>query len=105
MVQGFGWGVDRVAGLLVLRTQQRIPGTLDSLGSPFLGTLAALLWSDQGPLAQGHYSSVGGRLMSSIASAGDGFALFGRRIVCSHSRMGGFVGCLGMGSAGRGPSI
>ncbi len=105
MVQGFSWGVDRVAGLLVLRMQRRIPGILDSFGSPFLGILAVLLWSDRGPSVQGHYSSVGGHLMSSIALAEDGLALFGRHIVCSHSRTGGLVSCWGMGSAGHGPSI
>jgi len=91
MVQGFGWGADRVAGLLVLRTQRCIPGILDSLGSPFLGILAVLLWSDRGPSVQGHYSSVGGHLMSSIAFVGDTLVPFGHHIICSHSRMGGFA--------------
>ena len=105
VVQGFGWGVDRVAALPILRMQRRVLGILDSLGSPFLGILAVPLWSDRGPLAQGHYSSVGGCLMSSIALVEDGLALFGRHIVCSHSRTGGLVSCWGMGSAGHGPSI
>ena len=104
-VQGFSWGVSRVVGLLFLQMRRCILGSFDRPGSPFLGILVVPLWFGRGPLVRGHYSSVGGHLMSSIASAGDGFALFGRRIVCSHSRMGGFVGCLGMGSVGRGPSI
>src|SRR5258708_13616099 len=72
LVQGFGWGVDRVVGLLILQMQQRVPGILGRLDSPFPGILVVLLWSDRGPLGRGRYSSVGGHLMCSIASAGAG---------------------------------
>src|SRR5258708_1014969 len=102
LVRGSGWEDDKFVGLLVLRMQRCVLGTLGSL---FLDTLVMLLWFDPGPLAQGHCSSVVGHLMSSIVSAGDGLVPFDHRIVCFPNRMGGFVCCLGMGFVGRDLSI
>ena len=94
-----------VAVLLFLQMRRRVldtPGRLDSLS---LGILVVPLWFDRGPSVQGHCSFVEGHLKSSIVLVEDDLVLFGRRIVCSHSRMGGFVDCLGMGFGERDPSI
>ncbi len=84
--------------------RRRVPDTLGRLGSLFLDTLVVRPWFDQGPLVQGHYSSVAGRLRSSIALVGDDLAPLSRRIVYSHSRTGDFVSCFGMGFGERDPS-
>ncbi len=84
--------------------RRRILDTLGRLGSLFLDTLAVRPWFGQGPLVQGHYSSVAGRLRSSIALVGDGLAPLSRRIIYSHSKMGDFVGCFEMGFGERDPS-
>ena len=93
------------AVLLFLRTQLRVLDIPGKLGILSLDPLVVLLWSGRGPLVWGHYSFAGERLMSSIALAGDGLVLFGRCIVCSHSRTGGSGGYSGTGFGGRGPSI
>ena len=103
--QGFGSGVDKVVAPSALQMRRHALGILGRPDSLFLGTLVVPLWFSQDPLERGHYSFVGGRLTSSTVSVEDGPALSGRCIVCSHNRMGGFVGYLGMGSVGRGPSI
>ncbi len=105
LVRGFGWEVDRVVDLLVLQMRRRVLGTPGRLDSLFLNTLVMAFCFDRGPLVRGHYSFVGGRSRNSTALAVDDFVLSDRRIVCSHSRMDGFVDCPGMGSEERGLSI
>ncbi len=105
VVRDFDWGVGKVVDLLVLRMWRCIPGILGRLGSLFLGTPVTAFCFDRGPLVWGRCSSVGGRLMSSTVLEGDGFVLSGHRIICSRSRMGNSVCCLGRGSVGCGPSI
>src|SRR5713226_7964694 len=97
-----GLELDNFVDLLILLTWQRIPGILDI---PFHGIPVMLLWSYQGPWVWGHCSFTWGHLMSSIASVLGGFVPFGHRIGYSHSRMDGFVGYSGMGSAVHGLSI
>src|SRR5260370_5463894 len=101
LVRGFSWGVGMVAVLLFLQMRRRVLDTLGRLDSLFLDILVVPLWFDRGPLVRGRYSFVEGRLKSSIVSVEDNLVLSGRRITCSHSRMGGFVACLGMGSGER----
>ena len=105
LVRDFGWGVDRVVVPLFLQMRRHVLDTPGRFGSLFPGILVALLWFDQGPLVRGRYSFVGGHSTSSIVSAEGDLVLFGRRIACSHSRMGGFVSCLEMGFGERDPSI
>src|SRR5258707_5867774 len=105
VVRGFGWGVGMVAVLLFLQMWRRVLDTVSRLDSLFLDILVMPPWFDRGPLVWGRYSFVEGHLKSSIVSVEDDLVLSGRRIACSHSRMGGFVDCLGMGSGERDLSI
>ena len=105
LVRGFGWGVGRVAVLLFLQMRQHVPDILDRLESLSLGTLVMLPWFGRDPLARGRYSFVEGHSRNSTVLAEDDLALFGRRIIYSHSRMGGSVGCSGTGFGERDLSI
>ena|SRR5258708_4382775 len=105
LVQGFDSGVNRVVDPLVLQTRQHALGNLGRPDSLFLDILVMPLWFSQDPLERGRYSFVGEHLTSSTVLVEGDPALSGRCIVYSHSKTGGFVGCSGMGSVGRGPSI
>ena len=105
LVQGFDLGVDRVVDPLILQTRRHALGILGRPDSLFLDILVVPLWFGQDPLERGHYSFVGEHLTSSTVLVEGDPALSGHRIVYSRSKTGGFVGCLGMGSVGRGPSI
>src|SRR5258708_34251700 len=87
LVQGVSEETGRLAALLILRVLQRILDTLGTLGILFPGILVVLPGFSRGPLVQGHYSFVGGRLMSSIVFVGDYLVPSGHRIAFSHSRM------------------
>src|SRR5258707_34998 len=101
----FCWEVCKVAVLLSLQTRPRAFDTLGRLGSLSLVTLVVLPWFDRDPLVQGRYSSVGGRLKSSIVLVGNDLALSGYRIVCSQNKMGGLVDCSEMDFGEHDPSI
>src|SRR5260370_24502674 len=101
LVRDFDWGGGKAVDLLFLRMRQHVPGIPGRPDSLFLDILVVALWFDRGPLVRGRYSFVGEHSKNSIVLVEGDLVPFGRRIVCSHSRMGGLVGCLGMGFAGH----
>src|SRR5258708_25431965 len=95
LVLDFDWGVGKAVALLFLRTRQHIPGIPGRPDSLFLDILVVALWFDRGPLVRGRYSFVGEHSKNSIVLVEGNLVPFGRRIIGSHSRMGGLVCCLG----------